>query len=147
MKADTMYFGMLEFNKEELICFEEDLFGFENRKDFLPVPFEAEDDTILCLQSIEDRDTSFIIMNPFRLSPDYNPQLKPEDYKRLGTSREEDLSYYVICVIRNTPEESTVNLKCPVVVNSVTRKAIQVILEDGNYRFRHSLSEFSGREV
>ena len=30
MKADTMYFGMLEFNKEELICFEEGLFVFEN---------------------------------------------------------------------------------------------------------------------
>lgn len=39
MKADTMYFGMLEFNKEELICFEEGLFGFENRKGLSPCSF------------------------------------------------------------------------------------------------------------
>ena len=86
-------------------------------------------------------------MNPFRLMPDYDPVLKPEDYERLGTDQEELLSYYVISVIRSTPEESTVNLKCPVVVNSVTRKAIQVILESGAYRFRHSLSEFTGKEA
>ena len=146
MRADTMYFGALEFSEEELIRFEEGLFGFENRKDFLPVPFE-EEDTILCLQSIEDRDLSFILMNPFRLMPDYDPVLKPDDYERLGTDQEELLSYYVISVIRSTPEESTVNLKCPVVVNSVTRKAIQVILESGAYRFRHSLSEFTGKEA
>ena len=145
MRADTMYFGALEFSENELIRFGEGLFGFENRKDFLPIAFE-EDDTILCLQSIEDRDLSFILMNPFRLRPDYSPVLQPGDYERLGTDKEEILSFYVISVIRSTPEESTVNLKCPIVVNSETRKAVQVILESGAYRFRHSLSEFTGKE-
>lgn len=145
MKADTMYFGILEFSEKELIRFEEGLFGFENRKDFLPVAFE-EEDTILCLQSIEDRDLSFILMNPFRLLPDYNPVLQPGDYEKLGTDKEELISFYVISVIRSTPEESTVNLKCPVAVNSETRKAVQVILESKEYGFRHSLSEFTGKE-
>ena len=44
MKADTMYFGRIEFDKKELIRFEEGLFGFESQKDFLPVPFEGEED-------------------------------------------------------------------------------------------------------
>lgn len=147
MKAETMYFGEIDFCAEELIRFEEGLFGFENQKDFLPVPFEAEDDAILCLQSITDRDISFIVMNPFRLDMTYDPELKREDLKRLGAAEEQDLSYYVICVIRDTPEESTVNMKCPVVVNSVTRKALQVILENKKYGFRHSLSEFSSKEA
>lgn len=146
MKADTMYFGEVEFSEKELIRFEEGLFGFESQKDFLPVSFEADDDTILFLQSITDRDISFTTMNPFRLEPGYSPVLTKEDQKKLGNAREEELSYYVICVIRSTPEESTVNLKCPVVVNSVTRKAVQVILENEDYGFRHSLSEFSAKE-
>lgn len=146
MKADTMYFGEIKYTKKELITFKEGLFGFESQKDFLPIPFEAEDDAVLCLQSVAQRDVSFIVMNPFRLDPEYSPALRPEDYTRLGTKDEEKLSYYVICVIWDTPEESTVNLKCPVVVNSDTRQAVQVILEDDRYRFRHSLSEFAGKE-
>ena len=147
MKADTMYFGRIEFDKKELIRFEEGLFGFESQKDFLPVPFEGEEDAVLCLQSISDRDISFLIMNPFRLYPAYEPKLGKVDYRKLGTAREENLSYYVICVLRDTPEESTVNLKCPVVVNTVTRRAVQVILENNTYGFRHSLSEFAGKEA
>lgn len=43
------------------------------------------------------------------------------------------LCYYVLCVVREPVQESTLNFKCPVVVNPDSRRAIQVILEsDGS---------------
>jgi len=86
-------------------------------------------------------------MNPFMLKEDYNPVLSKEDYNMLGTSDEKDLSYYVFCVIANAAEESTVNLKCPIVVNHVTRQARQVILNSEEYGFRHLLKEFEKEEA
>ena len=41
-------------------------------------------------------------------------------------------------------QESTLNFKCPVVVNPDSRRAIQVILESDAYHMRHRLAEFQG---
>ena len=122
----------------EYIEFEEGIFGFEGQKKFIPIMLEEDSDAVLYLQSLEDEELSFVIMNPFMLK---------EDYKALGTSNVGDLSYYVFCVVGNTVGESKVNLKCPIVVNHVNRKARQVILDSKEYGFRHLLKEFKGGEA
>lgn len=131
--------GHPPYEKEELIYFNEGLFGFEEYKKFLPLPMEDDNDAVLCLLSVEDENLSFIIMNPFRIMKEYSPVLPEEVYKKLGTSKDDDLSFYVICVVADPAEDSTVNLKCPIVVNTVNRKAVQVILETEEYQFRHVL--------
>ena len=133
--------------KSQYIEFKEGIFGFEEEKKFLPVMFEDGSDAGLYLQSIRNEKLSFVVMNPFMLKEDYNPVLSEEDYKKLGTSDEKDLSYYVFCVIANVAEESTVNLRCPIVVNHVTRQAVQVILGSDEYGFRHPLKEFEKEEA
>lgn len=144
MEINTLYYGKMECQENEIVHFSEGLFGFESQKDFLPIPFEEEKDTVLCLQSVTERDVCFVIMNPFQLDNDYDPVLKKEDYAALGTEEEKALSFYVICVMRQSMEECTVNMKCPIVVNTKSRQAVQVILENKAYKFRHSLSEFLG---
>lgn len=131
----------------EYIEFEEGIFGFEGQKKFVPIMLEEDSDAVLYLQSLEDEELSFVIMNPFMLKEDYDPVLSEEDYKALGTSNVGDLSYYVFCVVGNTVGESKVNLKCPIVVNHVNRKARQVILDSKEYGFRHLLKEFKGGEA
>lgn len=133
--------------ESQYIEFKEGIFGFEEEKKFLPVMFEDGSDAVLYLQSIRNEKLSFVVMNPFMLKEDYNPVLSEEDYKKLGTSDEKDLSYYVFCVIANAAEESTVNLRCPIVVNHVTRQAVQVILGSDEYGFRHPLKEFEKEEA
>ena len=133
--------------KSQYIEFKEGIFGFEEEKKFLPVMFEDGSDAVLYLQSIRNEKLSFVVMNPFMLKEDYNPVLSEENYKKLGTSDEKDLSYYVFCVIANVAEESTVNLRCPIVVNHVTRQAVQVILGSDEYGFRHPLKEFEKEEA
>lgn len=143
MDKDSTVSKNLTYEENELIHFEEGLFGFENYKDFLPLSLEAESDATLCLQSVEDETLSFVVMNPFMLCENYAPSLSENDVKKLGSVTEEELSYYVICVIRDTVEDSTINLKCPIVVNPFTRDARQVILEEEQYGFRHPLKEFA----
>ena len=133
------------FEKEELISFEEGLFGFENYKRFLPLPITEDSDAVLNLLSVEDKSLSFVIMNPFLLVSNYDPRLPEDIYKKLEAEDEADLSYYVICVVGDSPEDSTVNFKCPIVVNTASRKAVQVILESEEYRFRHTLRDI-GKE-
>ena len=133
--------------ERQYIEFKEGIFGFEEEKKFLPVMLEDGSDAVLYLQSVVNPELSFIIMNPFMLDEEYKPVLSEEDYRKLGTADEKELSYYVFCVIANEAKESTVNLKCPIVVNHVTRQARQVILSSDKYGFRHLLKEFEKEEA
>ena len=128
------------------IYFEEGLFGFENFKEFIPVAVEEDSDAILMLKSTEEDGPSFVLMNPFFLKEDYAPDIAQEDLNSLGEATKQDYLCYVICVARTPIETSTVNLRCPIVINTATRKGRQVILGRGEYGFRHPLAEFIGKE-
>ena len=131
----------------EYIEFPDGLFGFEQNTNFVPLMVEEDSDAVLLLQSMENEELSFVVMNPFMLCEDYDPILSEEDYAKIGTKNQEELSFYVICVVKDDLDASTVNLKCPIVVNVVTRQARQVILDTKEYKLRHYLKEFKKEEA
>lgn len=143
MKYSTKYFGSIDYDPDELLSFPNGLFGFEQEKAFLLLPFHGSDGNLLCFQSANTPSLAFIAMNPFSLKPDYVPVLSDEELYFMGVHTSEELCYYVFCAVREPVGESTVNLKCPIVVNPDEKKAIQVILGSGDYHMRHLLSEFS----
>lgn len=147
MEIKTQYFGTISCSEKEFIHFSDGLFGFMDLKNYVPLAFQDNSDALISLQSVEDEDVSFIIMNPFQLYADYTPVLSEEDKKLLDASYNEDnISYYVICVIQDSMEDSTVNLKCPIAVNTDTREARQIILDNALYKFRHLIKDFVKKE-
>jgi len=143
MEVNTQYFGTVSCAKEDLIHFPEGLYGFQQYKSYIPLAFQEDSDALICLQSVEEYDISFIVMNPFLLDPDYSPVLSADDKTMLDATQNEDtISYYVISVIHDSMEDSTVNLKCPIAVNAQTRMARQVILDNPLYQIRHKISSF-----
>ena len=147
MHLDTKYFGRVEYDGEDVLEFPSGLFGFESEKQFLLLPFSSSNGNMLCLQSVAGPSPAFILMNPFSLKPDYAPMLSPEELKLMGVSQSHELCYYVMCVAREPVGESTVNLRCPVVVNPDLHRAVQVILDTDVYHMRHRLDEFSNGGV
>lgn len=144
LTLDTRDYGTIEYEESDLIHFTDGLFGFNELKDYIPLVLdENEDNTILMLQSTENTDIAFVIINPFSLDPDYNPVLSPEELSYLGVKSENDLSYYVICALRSNHLDNTVNMKAPVVINPDKRIGMQVILNQSEYEFRKKLSSFA----
>ena len=142
LTLDTKDYGTIEYEESDLIHFTDGLFGFNDLKDFIPLVLDENEDNTM-LQSIENTDIAFVIINPFSLDPDYNPVLSPEELSYLGVKSEDDLSYYVICVLRSNHLENTVNMKAPVVINPDKRIGMQVILNQSEYDFRKKLSSFT----
>ena len=134
----TKYFGSIEIEESDVLTFPKGLFAFEDEKKFVLLPFEGSDSALLCLQSVADEHLAFVVMNPFA------PVLQAGELEKLGVADSTDLCYYVMCVVRDPVADSTLNLKCPVVINDQTRQAMQVILEGGDYHMRHRLEEFGG---
>ena len=130
-----------------MIYFEDGLFGFEDQKRFLPVAADESGDAVMTLHCRDEEGLAFIIMNPFLLVEDYNPVVPQTELECLGEVQDEsDYSWYVLCVAQKPASQSTVNLRCPIVINTITRKAKQVILEDQSYGFRHPLGELTRKE-
>lgn len=147
MNLETKYFGRITYNSEDVLEFPNGLFGFEQEKHFLLLPFSGSQGNMLCLQSILAPSPAFILMNPFSLKPDYAPVLSGEELQLMGVSHSYELCYYVMCVAREPVGASTVNLRCPVVVNPDLHRACQVILDTEEYHMRHRLDEFSKKGV
>lgn len=144
MMIQTDY-GPVEYNQEDLIVFSDGLFGFPKltRYLLLRISEEEDDDSMLLMVSEEDPNVVFALINPFFLCSDYSPTLAPEELACLNVTESNELSYYVICVLRNDYLENTVNLKCPLAINPKTRHGIQVILKNTSYDYCHKLRSFS----
>lgn len=146
MNINAKYFGEISYEENEIIYFINGLFGFENYKKYLPLSFNNDNDSMISLQNLDDEALSFIVMNPFMLYQDYSPKLSEQDLKELEASSMDDISFYVISVIRDPVEESTVNLKAPLAVNAINRKAKQIMLDQPEYSFRHSFRSMTHKE-
>ena len=141
MKLKTKYFGEIEYDIDDILVFPSGLYGFEDEREFLLIPFEGSEGTLLCLQSRNTSALAFILMDPFSLHPNYAPTLQKAELSALGVKDSGDLCYYVMCVIKQPVGDSTVNLKCPVAINPDTRVCVQVILDAPEYEMRHILSK------
>ena len=145
MKTKTRYFGEVDYTKEEIIAFPKGLFGFEEERNFLLIPF-SNAGTLFSLQSVKTPELAFTLMHPVSLHADYAPVLQAEELAALNAAQSEELYYYVMCTVREPVTECTVNMKCPLAVNPDTHPGMQVILEDDTWEMRHKLSEFGGQE-
>ena len=140
----SKYFGETEYEPKDLIRFSPGLFGFEEEREFLLMPFDGSGGSMLCLQSVKTPALAFVVLDPFALDPDYDPVLEEADLEHFGVKEEGDWGFYVLCAVKNPVSDSTVNLKCPLVIHPETRQARQVIME--RYEMRHPLAGFSRGE-
>lgn len=146
MQTNTKYFGLIEYEQEDVLRFDLGLFGFEDEKQFILLPFGEEHGALLCLQSLTTPLLAFMVMNPFFIYPEYAPTLQQDELEKMQVQTSHDLCYYVMCVVRNPVDQSTVNLKCPIVIDEKSSRAMQVILDTQQYQMRQPLAKLPKEE-
>ena len=147
MMIATKYFGEIDVTEDEMIKFPEPILGFESSSGYILVRFYDEPDSFLCLQSTSDSETAFVLVDPTYIVENYTATLNPDDLRILQANDDTPLAFYVIAVIRDEWRESTVNLRCPVVVNTEKKIGKQVIMEDTSYSMRHLIDTGASKEV
>ena len=143
MKLETRLLGTIEYGREDVLTFPNGLPSFEDEHAFLVLPIEGSGGGLLCLQSVTTPALSFLMMNPFPLCPSYAPVLQPKEREEMGVSRDEELCFYVLCALKRPVERSTVNLKCPIVLNPDRKLGCQVILDTQAYSMHHPIADLS----
>lgn len=146
MKAATRLFGEIEIDESKIITFEDGIIGFPDMKKFTLI-FDEEKEgrpSISWLQSTDEPEIAFPVMDPLFVCETYNPSVEEELLKNLGTIKEDNLYVLVTVTVPQNIKELAVNLKAPIVINTDTRKASQIIVEDDlpvRYRIYEILEE------
>ena len=115
------------------------LLGFNDLKS---VELEKIDDIFMKMQSLEDEHISFTLINPFVLR-DYDFEVPDSTKDLLGISDSSNLLVLNIVLIQTPIEDSIVNFIGPLVFNTDTNRAAQIILQEStNYGVAEKISTF-----
>lgn len=134
-KSDRL--GTVEYKDDQVIEFEEGILGFPYLHSYVMI--DHEKGPFIWLQSLEDPGLAFVLVDPWPYFPDYSPDIADEDVEKLGLVEPYNFSVFCVVNVPPAPEEITVNLLGPVVVNLNTRRARQVVVMNTEYTTREKL--------
>jgi flagellar assembly factor FliW len=136
MEVLTKFLGRVEIDEKQKIVFPEGLYGFEDIKEFALIT--AEQAPFFYLQSIENKDVAFILIDPFLCCPEYEPDVDNEELAAIGIYDPQDALVFAIITIR--PDSNmTANLQGPLIVNRKNRLGRQAILSDPRWEIQHEV--------
>jgi flagellar assembly factor FliW len=139
MKIDTKAFGTMEIDEKQIVKIPQGLFGFEEYIDF--VIFDAEHQPFYWLQSVDEKEIAFILINPFLFCKSYELNISDEEQAEIGLSNPENALIFVIVTIPQDGGPMTANLQGPLVINKENMTGMQAILSDNRWRTRHDIME------
>jgi len=126
---------MVEVDPDKVIHFDEGIPGLDQYREYALLQFE-ESYPIVWLQSIEDTGICLPVLDTFSVLPDYVFDIDDADVKALELTTPEELHVVSVVVIPDDIQGMTVNLAAPIIVNTVTGKAKQIVLTGSEYNVR-----------
>lgn len=119
-------FGDLEVPSDSVVEIEGGMIGFPKETRYVLLEYNPP---FSWLHSVENPDLAFVVINASDVGDYYVSRLPLAGFE-LSTGEIKDLSAINVVAVRPNPADSTINLKAPVIVNVVSRKGKQIILED-----------------
>ena len=139
MLLETSKFGEVEVNEDLIFIFVEPILGYEHLKKYALID-HMTDSPFKWLQSVEDKNVSFPITVPSFFGINYEFVIPEDEAKKLEAKSAEDiLSLNIVNIPNGHPENATINLLGPVVVNVNNKKAMQLVLRNSEHSVRYRL--------
>lgn len=136
MNVQTTRFGTVEVDAERVITFETGLLGFADFQRY--VLLQPDDDAVFFwLQSVDDPALAFVVTDPALWVADFEATIRREQMEELSLENIEDAQVFVI--VNRYDRSLTANLQGPIVVNSLSRRAVQLVLADRRWTTRHEI--------
>lgn len=140
MNIQTTQFGPIEVADDRILTFERGIPGFEEYKEYALIPADASEATpFFFLQSVEEEEVSFFLVDPFTFFGDYDVKLGDQQVERLALEDPSDAIVLTTITTTGDLKDATTNLKAPVVINNKKRRGMQVVLDNKTYNIKQPL--------
>jgi len=141
MKKLETRFGEIEYDPANLLHFPAGMIGFPTLQDFIVMPNKKQG-PLFWIQSVDEPQIAFVLTDPTNFFLDYSvaPDETEKTYLHLGP---EDKSFVLSVVTVPSDQNITINLAAPILYAPSTNRAIQVILENTDYKTKTPLPKTS----
>ncbi|MDR0528460.1 MAG: flagellar assembly protein FliW [Zoogloeaceae bacterium] len=133
MKFDTFLFGSVDVNPDQILEFPKGLVSFENNKRFMLIheTGPGEYPVSFTLQSLDDKNLAFQIIDPEALGFTYELELSDEESQLLKFEKAEEIAVLLV-LFKQENSGSTAgfgaNLRAPLLINTNSRRGLQKLL-------------------
>lgn len=139
MQINTTRFGVVEADESLVFSFISPIIGFEHAQKFILI--ENDNNNVFrWLQSIEYPELAFPVSSASNFKIEYNFEIEDKIVDMLDLQSIDDvLTLNLVNIPSGRPNDSTINLLAPVIVNKRTKDAAQIILNNTEYLTNHPL--------
>ncbi len=139
MELKTKVKGIVEVEEKQLVTFPEGLLGFEKFTKFALI--ESEYEPFIWLQSAEDSNLAFLMIDPFLICPEYEADIDDSTLNKIQVESPEDIIIMTLVTIPKDGSVITANFLGPVVINKKNKKCLQVVLNDNRWTTKFDIVE------
>jgi flagellar assembly factor FliW len=139
MRIESKAYGPVEISERQVITFPVGIFGFAELHEYALL--DAAQQGFYWLQSLDDPEIAFILVNPYDLRPDYVLNVADDDLDAIGYRSDEDILVFAIVTIPEDESKISANLQGPIIINRVEQLGRQAISLDPAWRTKHLILE------
>ena len=135
IKLRTSRFGELEVEDDKVINFPTGLIGLPDLTRYILI--DHKDSALKWLQSLDDPDIAFIVVRPTHIAAEYTLDLDRSVKQFIELENEEDLA--ILVTMRVDGEDVIANFQGPILINSISKKGVQVVLDSPGNTYREAV--------
>ena len=135
MKIFTRDFGELEIDDKTVINVPNGILGFEESKRYTLISPLGEDTFPMWLQSVDGVEPCFVVYDPMHIYSDYRFEITDEEQQLLKIDESTPYRCLTVAIVPEDYRKTTINLRCPIVINTKDNIAAQIILEDYDFKY------------
>lgn len=124
-----------EIDESKVITFTKGIPGFEHLRKFIILPIK-DNELFYLLQSIEDKELSFVVISPFSVDPNYEICLDDNTISSLKIITENQVVLLNTVTLDSNVTKITTNFAAPIIINIDERIGEQIILNNDKYKIK-----------
>src|SRR5574344_1265774 len=126
MDVKTKIGTTVSVDENHILNFPEGLFGFELYHNY--AIFDSEYSPFMWMQSLEDSNLAFLIVDPFLICSDYELGVDDKTLLKIGITSQKDV---IVMSILTRPKDGgavTAKLQGPIIINRTNKQCMQAVL-------------------
>lgn len=133
--------GEREIDLDSIIYFPQGLIGLEDKREYVLLNV-SENSPFFLLQSVTDPHLGLLVADPYPFIKDYDIKLEQAEKKILRIKNIRQIAVLVTVTIpEDKPDETTLNLSGPIVMNTEAKLGMQVPQVGANHPTHYRLVE------
>ena len=137
--VQTQIAGPREVEASSILRFVTPLLGFDHLERF--ITFKTQEGPLHWLQSVEDPQVAFCLLEPFAAGMDVDMEINAADAVDIGSVNEAEIEVYTVLVLEKDPAKIRTNLRAPILVCRRTGLAKQLVLSNAKLPIQFHLAD------